>query len=133
MKTVSSRSFKDLDVWKRSMELTQRVYELTSRFPDEEKYSLASQMRRCTVSIPSNIAEGSKRGCSKEFTNFLRIASGSAAELETQLLVAKNIYSRLDYEEVCTLLDEVQRMLYKLLQSINKGGGATDEKQKTKN
>ena len=75
-------------------------------------------MRRCAVSIPSNICEGSKRGTHKDFTQFLRIAAGSSAELETQLLIAKEEYPQVHYAKALGLLDEVQRMLTKLTASI---------------
>lgn len=73
--------YKDLDVWQRSIDLVAGIYQLTSSFPDIEKFGLTNQMRRAAVSIPSNIAEGSARHHSKDFIPFLRIADGSAAEL----------------------------------------------------
>jgi four helix bundle protein len=74
---------KDLDVWKRSMDLVVKVYQITKLFPDTEKYGLTSQMRRAAVSIPSNIAEGAARKGDKEFIQFLYISIGSLSELET--------------------------------------------------
>jgi four helix bundle protein len=74
---------KDLDVWKRSMDLVVKVYQITKLFPDTEKYGLSSQMRRAAVSIPSNIAEGAARKGDKEFIQFLYISIGSLSELET--------------------------------------------------
>ena len=79
---------KDLDVWKYGMNCVDQVYKLTCSFPDEEKFGLVNQMRRCAVSIPSNIAEGSARQGNKEFAHFISIAIGSLAELETQYLIA---------------------------------------------
>ena len=79
-------SFKDLIVWQKSMSLVKEVYVITSNFPKSEIYGLTSQMRRAAVSIPSNIAEGKKRKTKNDYVQFLRIANGSAAELETQLL-----------------------------------------------
>ena len=78
---------KDLDVWKKSMDLVVEVYDWTTLFPNEEKYGLISQMRRAVVSIPSNIAEGSARKSDKELLQFINIAIGSLAELETQYLI----------------------------------------------
>lgn len=74
-----------LDAWKFSMQLVKAVYQMTSAFPVEERFGLAQQMRRAAVSIPSNIAEGAGRNGAKEFLNFIGIARGSLAELETQL------------------------------------------------
>jgi len=82
---------KDLDAWKSSMELAVKVYELTDKFPKTEIFGLTNQMRRAAVSISSNIAEGAARQTNKEFTQFLYIALGSNSELETQLLLAKEI------------------------------------------
>jgi four helix bundle protein len=79
---------KELDVWKKSMDLVASIYKLTQRFPDVEKYGLTSQMRRAAVSIPSNIAEGAARKGNKELLQFLYIAIGSLSELETQYLIA---------------------------------------------
>ncbi|WP_434035413.1 four helix bundle protein [Formosa sp. 4Alg 33] len=79
---------KDLDVWKESMVLVTQIYQVTNHFPKSEVYGLTSQMRRCAVSIPSNIAEGSGRNGFKELYQFIGIAMGSASELETQVLIA---------------------------------------------
>jgi four helix bundle protein len=115
---AGSRSFKDLIVWQRSMELVKEVYKITRKFPRSEGFALSSQLRRAAVSIPSNIAEGSKRGTQKDFLQFLRIAVGSSAEVETQMLIAKDEYSQVDYTKGLALLAEVQRMLNKLSQSM---------------
>lgn len=112
---ASSRSFKDLTVWQRSIELTKETYKLSSVFPKQEDFALTSQLRRAAVSIPSNIAEGSKRGTQKDFVQFLRIASGSAAELETQLIIVQEVYSGTDCKRALDLLDETQRMLAALI------------------
>ena len=79
---------KDLDVWKKGMELVERVYSMSRAFPDSERFGLTSQIRRAAVSIPSNIAEGAARKSDKELLQFLSIAIGSLAELETQYLIA---------------------------------------------
>jgi four helix bundle protein len=117
---MGSRSFKDLIVWQRSMQLVKEVYKITKNFPRNEEFALSNQLRRAAVSIPSNLAEGSKRGTPKDFLQFLRVANGSLAELETQLLVAKDEYSQIDYSECMTLPDEVQRMLTSLMSSLAK-------------
>jgi four helix bundle protein len=82
---------KDLDAWKQAMNLVEGVYQLTRSFPKEEVYGLTAQVRRSAISIPSNLAEGSARRSTKEFANFLAIALGSLAELETQLLIAERL------------------------------------------
>ena len=83
-------SYKELEAYKKSYELVKIIYTITQKFPPEELYGLISQMRRCSISIPSNIAEGYMRG-SKEYIQFLKIALGSCAELETQLLLSKDL------------------------------------------
>lgn len=82
---------KELEAWKKSIEFVSEIYELTKDFPKEEIYGLTNQIRRCAVSIPSNIAEGSARQSDKEFIQFLYVAMGSLVELETQLIIAKNL------------------------------------------
>ncbi len=112
---------KDLIVWQKSMDLVCLIYELTEKFPKEEVYGLTSQMRRCSVSIPSNIAEGRRRGSKKDFVQFLRIASSSSAELETQIAIAKRLRKtkNLEYAHIEKLLDEVQRMLSVMIAKLN--------------
>ena len=109
---------KDLEVWKLSIELVVKVYQLTSEFPVEEKYGLRSQMNRAVVSVPSNIAEGAGRATSKEFIRFLDIANGSLSELETQLIICH----RLEYCDASKLIDKeviaIRKMLYRLKQSL---------------
>jgi len=85
------KTHKDLEVWKNSINLITRIYSITRNFPKEELYGLTNQMRRCAVSIASNIAEGAARNSTKEFIHFLHIARGSLAELETQLIVSQNL------------------------------------------
>lgn len=85
------RTHRDLEVWKNSVQLVSDVYKITESFPHHEIFGLSNQMRRAAVSIPSNIAEGAGRFHRNEFVQFLYIASGSLAELETQMIVAKNL------------------------------------------
>jgi four helix bundle protein len=85
------KTHKDLDVWKMSVNLVTDIYKITSKFPKEELYGLTSQIRRSSVSIPSNIAEGAARKSDKEFIQFLHIALGSCMELETQIIISKNL------------------------------------------
>lgn len=112
-------SYKDLIIWKKSFDLCSDVYLLTKKFPKEEIYGLTSQIRRAAVSIPSNISEGSKRG-KKEFIYFLKVAHGSGAELETQLLLAERfeyIKSK-DLENVLSQIGEVMAMTGALIKKL---------------
>jgi four helix bundle protein len=114
---------KNLIVWKKSMDLVTLVYRFTSRFPKEEIYGLISQMRRSAVSIPSNIAEGHGRNSDKELVRFLFISLGSSSELETQLIISKNLdfISDKDYETALLLNEEVRKMLVALIRNKNNG------------
>lgn len=114
-------SYKDLIVWQRSIELTTAIYELTEFFPKEEIYGVVSQMRRSSISIPSNIAEGRFRGTKKDYVQFLRIAYGSGAELETQIEISKRLPKTkdLNYSKVDSLLEEVMKMLNTMIRNIN--------------
>jgi four helix bundle protein len=85
------RGYKDLEVWKRLVSFALSLYKAVVKFPPEEKYGLASQMRRAVVSIPSNIAEGARRQHSAEYRQFVHIALGSGAELQTQILIASEL------------------------------------------
>ncbi len=102
---------KDLDVWKKSMDLVEIFYKLTSAFPEEEKFGLINQMRRAVVSIPSNVAEGAARKSNKEFIQFLHVALGSLAELETQYLIAVRLKYIIENKEIENKSNEVKRML----------------------
>lgn len=113
------QNFKELIVWQKSMKLVSSVYKITKTFPKSETYALASQMQRAAVSIPSNIAEGHKRNHKLEFIQFLSVSNASSAELETQMLIAKEQYPEIDYAEALSLLDEVQRMLTTMLQKLS--------------
>ncbi|HEX7158286.1 MAG TPA: four helix bundle protein [Edaphobacter sp.] len=84
-------SFRDLEVWKRSIDLTTLIYDLTAEFPRQETYGLSAQMRRASVSVASNIAEGSARGTRKDFRQFVKQAAGSNSELQTQLVIARRL------------------------------------------
>ncbi len=115
-----AKSFKELIVWQKAMDLTVSAYALVKFLPKEETYALSDQIRRAAVSIPSNIAEGHARQTSKEFQQFLRIACGSRAELETQLLIAKSLgyfttVPPQQLERIFQLSDEVSKMLHSLI------------------
>jgi four helix bundle protein len=109
-----------LTVWRRSIEAVKQVYLITSTFPSEEKFGLVSQMRRAAVSIPSNIAEGAARNTPKEFDNFLHIAQGSTAELETQIIISQELHF-LEPEQADRLLselNEISKMIIGLQRSL---------------
>ena len=111
------KSYKDLIVWQKSYTLCTEVYNVTKLLPKDEQFGLTSQIRRCAVSIPSNIAEGQQRNNKREFVQFLGIAKGSLAELETQLSLANDIYG-LEVTAHLTLANEIQRMLNTLVKNI---------------
>lgn len=115
------KSYKDLIVWQKAVELVDAVYELTEKFPQSEQYGLTSQMRSCVVSIPSNIAEGRKNSSREEFRRCVRIAFGSGSELETQVIIVKKLpFGRaLNFIKVDALLDEVMRMMNGLIRSLS--------------
>ncbi|MDG6347977.1 four helix bundle protein [Luteimonas sp. 8-5] len=118
---MSASHFRELDVWQLSMELTRRVYELTARFPREERYGLASQLQRAAVSIPSNIAEGNGRRSTRDYARFVAISCGSVAELQTQLQLASDL-GLASEDAVAPILETseaVGRMLYRLHQSLH--------------
>lgn len=114
------KTHKDLDVWRKSVSLVTSIYEVTKTFPNDEIYGLTNQIRRSSVSIPSNIAEGSARQGDKEFAHFLYISLGSLSELETQLIIANNLnyLSLKDYDSVITSLEEIRRMLLGLIKYV---------------
>jgi len=112
--------FKELKVWQKSMDLVVDIYTVTTNFPTDEKFGLTSQLRRCAVSIPSNIAEGAGRDSDKEFLYFLSIALGSSFELETQLILSQrlNLLTKQNLEYLLSLNNYVQNMIVKLRLSL---------------
>ena len=114
------KTFKDLIVWQKSMELVRLVYKLTKSFPADERFSLTSQIQRCVVSIPSNIAEGRLRSTNKNFVQFLYISLGSCAELETQIIIAKEIgyIKNTDFEKIQIDVSEIMKMLTGLIKKL---------------
>ncbi|MEK9151500.1 MAG: four helix bundle protein [Patescibacteria group bacterium] len=113
-------TYKDLIIWQKGIEIVSAAYQFTARFPKEEIYGLTSQMRRAAVSIPSNIAEGRSRSTRKDFLQFLRIASGSLAELETQLIVSEKLGlgDVAHSKKLLALLDEEKRMLNSMMKKL---------------
>ncbi len=113
--------YKKLAVWRKAHELTLQIYRATATFPKEEMYGLTSQTKRAAASIPANIAEGSGRGSDGELIRFLRIASGSACELEYHLLLAHDLgfLGAADYQQLNTHVTDILRMLTGLIQSLS--------------
>ncbi len=114
------KSYKDLTVWQKAIELAITVYALTDKFPREEQYGLSIQMRRAAVSIASNIAEGRSRGTRKDFAQFLRIALGSGAELTTQVEITKRLpqMREIDFGRIDSLLKQIMKMLHALIKNL---------------
>jgi len=115
------KTFKDLKVWQKSMDIVKEIYKLSINFPGEEKYVLTPQIRRSAISIPSNIAEGYGRNSKKDYIRFLQIAKGSLYELKTQLEIAfelNYINDKAKYNEVEGKLIEIDKMLYSLIQKL---------------
>jgi len=115
------KSYKDLNIWKRSIGVVEDIYKITKNFPKEEIYGLTSQLRRSAVSIPSNIAEGFARFHNKEYKQFLFISLGSCAELSTQIIIAL----RLDYleskeaDQLLNEIDEISKMTMSLIKKLD--------------
>lgn len=113
-------NYKELNVLKRSIKLCATIYKLTANFPIEERFGLISQMRRASVSVPSNIAEGGGRRRDREFLQFLGVAHGSICELESQLYVSVEL-EFVDFEQIDSItseITEIQKMLYALIQKF---------------
>ena len=112
---MSTKTFRELIVWQKAQDLVLEIYRFTDFFPKSERYGLVDQMRRAAVSIPSNIAESYRRFNKKEKDQFLKIAYGSGAELESQLATAGNIFPTLDRSTAESLLAEVMKILNRFL------------------
>lgn len=112
------RSHKDLKVWQESMDLVTEIYRISDFFPENEKYGLISQIRRCAISIPSNIAEGCARKGNRELLQYLYISLGSLAELETQYEIAQNLNYINESEEIRNKIIFIRIMLSNLIKSI---------------
>lgn len=121
---MEPRNFREYPVWKEAVDYATFVYEVTGKLPWFEKKGLCDQLQRAAVSISSNIAEGAARSSDAEFTHFLDYALGSAFEVETQLLIAKNIgyMDETQYEELLSKLASIERQLNGLISSIRKKG-----------
>jgi len=121
---------KRLDLWQAAMKSTTMIYKLTNRFPEQEKFGLVSQMRRASISIPCNIAEGAVRQGKREFKNFLSMAQGSLSELDTQLELAilLGYTSTGDLREISDQLLRIGKMLSRLIRSLTEGTKNNKEK-----
>jgi four helix bundle protein len=117
---ASFKSYRDLEVWRKAMSLTTEIYTVTAHYPNEEKFGLVSQMRRAAVSIPSNLAEGHARSGAGEFKHFISIATGSVAELETQVILSADLkYLDKNIEnDLLGRLNEIGKMLRGLYRSL---------------
>ena len=104
MKVKRMKTHKDLDIWKRGIDLVEKIYKSTANFPKEELYGLTSQIRRAAISYPSNIAEGAARFSKREFIQYLYISLGSLSEVETQIIIAK----KLQYLKATNLLEDIE-------------------------
>ena len=120
MKPNTTRSYKDLLVWQKGIALAKLVYQITKNFPSEEKFGLVAQMRRAAVSVPSNIAEGQARHTTGEFIQFISHAEGSAAELDTQLILSIELQfcSNSVADDSFALIGEIRRMLNALRRKL---------------
>ncbi|MCX5815378.1 MAG: four helix bundle protein [Proteobacteria bacterium] len=112
------KDFKELEVWQKSVDFVLNIYETSKSFPHEEMFSLTNQMRRSAVSIPSNISEGFSRNSTKEFIQFLYIALGSSAELETQILISHKLGYLIDPTKLIDNLTTIKKMLNALVSSL---------------
>jgi len=114
--------YKELIIWRKSIELVTEIYLVTGSFPDKEKFNLISQINRAAVSIPSNIAEGAGRNSDKEFVQFLSIAHASSYELETQLIVSNNLgyLKQEDLNKLLESIEQLQKMNFSLQNKLKK-------------
>ncbi|MBL4625906.1 MAG: four helix bundle protein [Flavobacteriales bacterium] len=112
------KSCKDLIVWQKGIDIVMETYRLTKSFPEEEKFGLTSQLRRASVSVPSNIAEGWGRGTKAHYANFLKIARGSLLEIETQLIISEKLNYTSNEKEIFQLIDEESKMLNSLIKKV---------------
>ena len=118
--TMDIKSYKDLEVWKKGIEIVDYTYDLTENFPSHEKFSLATHMQKTAISIPSNVAEGYARQYKKEYQQFCSIALGSCSELETQAIIAgrRNYIETQKLAHLEELLDHESRMLKSLVRAL---------------
>jgi four helix bundle protein len=113
-------SFQDLKIWQRSIGLVGQIYKMTTKYPNDEKFGIVSQIRRSAVSIPSNIAEGFGRWGNKEFRHFLYVSMGSCAELITQLVISSNLgyINKLEMNKLIDEINQISKMITALIKKI---------------
>lgn len=114
---IKRHNFRELKIWQESMKIVKSVYSLTSNLPSDERFGLVSQINRCSISMPSNIAEGSGRTSNKEFIHFLNISISSSFELETQLILANDLFNT-NSEEIIEKINELQKMIVGFKKSL---------------
>ncbi len=116
-----ARSYKDLLVWQKGIDLVKRIYQITAKFPADEKFGLVAQMRRAAVSVPSNIAEGQARHTTGQFVQFISNAEGSVAELDTQLIIAVELgyCEQAEVGDAFELISELRKMLNALRRKLS--------------
>lgn len=114
------KDYKELEVWKKGILLVVAIYDAIKKFPKDERYALADQIKRAAVSIPSNIAEGASRNTNKEFIQFLYIALGSASELETQIIIADKLRYTENQEKLLAEITIIRKMLNALISSLKR-------------
>ena len=112
------KSHKDLHIWKKSISLVKEIYSITREFPADERFGIIQQMRRSAVSVPSNIAEGAGRASKKEFVYYLSIAQGSLSELETQVIISRELGFVEDVEDIEGLIGGVRAMIWGLMRKL---------------
>jgi four helix bundle protein len=126
------KNYKELNIWKKGIELVKVVYTLTKQFQPEEKFGLTSQLTRAIISIPANIAEGSSRTSEKDYARFIQIALGSAFEVQTYLTIVKEMkwVTNLNIEHIELLLEEEIKMLHGFIRVINQSTTVNENVQK---
>ena len=114
------KNYKELLIWQKGIEIVKKIYQLIKQFPSEEKYGLTSQVNRAAISIPANIAEGSGRNSDKDYARFLQVALGSAFEVQTYLVIAKEmkLADIKDIEETEILLEEEIKMIHRFIKKL---------------
>ena len=115
------KTYRDLQIWQKSMTLVTEIYKISKGLPKDEAYRLTSQMRRCAISIPSNMAEGYGRNSTNEYIHFLRIATGSLCELQTQMEISVNLcyLNKDEFDKLYELSREIERMLSSLIRKLS--------------
>ncbi len=116
------KNYKELHIWQKGIEIVKKIYLLTNQFPDTEKFGITSQITRAAVSIPANIAEGSSRNSDKDYARFLQLALGSAFEVQTYLVIAKEMnWAKSEYINIIeVLLEEEIKMIHRFINTLNK-------------